>query len=98
MTHEVSPILRLGSLLDARLSCSRADWIAAGGGGRARGGLRAHLGRAQPRRPAAAVYWYDEVAARTRRGAEMGPAEPARQRRAVTSTIARGSTRVPPSR
>jgi MoaA/NifB/PqqE/SkfB family radical SAM enzyme len=67
LTHEVDRELALGSLADARLRVLASDWLAAGRGERlaeACGLTWAELTGATA--PPAAVYWYDEVAARTR--------------------------------
>jgi MoaA/NifB/PqqE/SkfB family radical SAM enzyme len=67
LTHEVSPRLALGSLEQTRLATLVRDWLRAGHGD----ALADACARtwteltAAPARPA--VYWYEEVAARTRR-------------------------------
>jgi MoaA/NifB/PqqE/SkfB family radical SAM enzyme len=64
LTHDVSSSLRLGSLLDEPLPALAAEWLADGrGDGLAEACERAWEALAgEPR----AVYWYDEVAGRTR--------------------------------
>ena len=66
LTHEICPTLQLGSLWDARLSTLSQDWLAVGRGDRlaeACGRTWTELTEGQRR---SAVYWYDEVAVRTR--------------------------------
>ncbi len=66
LTHEVSRKFQLGSLADARLSLLAGDWIASGrGDDLARACERTWVELTGVRRTSA-VYWYDEVAARTR--------------------------------
>lgn len=67
LTHEVSPRLALGSLEQARLSVLAHDWLRAGRGDALADACARTWSEltAPPQRPA--VYWYDEVARRTRR-------------------------------
>jgi MoaA/NifB/PqqE/SkfB family radical SAM enzyme len=68
LTHEVTAGLRLGSLFDARLASLERDWLRGGGGD----ALAAACGRTWAELaesvPPFAVYWYDEVGARTKDG------------------------------
>jgi len=71
MTHEVSRKLKLGSLADAHLSSLAKSWLAAGHGDRLadaceRTWADLMAGSQQP-----AIYWYDEVAARTQELPQM---------------------------
>ena len=66
MTHEVSRSLWLGSLLDAGLAELASDWLAAGGGDVLAEACEQTWAELTERRSPHAVYWYDEVAARTR--------------------------------
>jgi hypothetical protein len=66
MTHEVSRSLWLGSLFDAHLADLAIDWIAAGGGDVLAESCEQTWAELTERRAPHAVYWYDEVAARTR--------------------------------
>ena len=66
MTHEISRSLWLGSLLDAPLGELVADWIAAGGGDVLAESCEQTWAELTEGRSPHAVYWYDEVAARTR--------------------------------
>ena len=66
MTHEISRSLWLGSLLDAGLSELTADWISAGGADVLAEACEQTWAELTERRSPHAVYWYDEVAARTR--------------------------------
>ena len=68
LTHDVDRALALGRLCDAPLSELAESWLAAGNGERlARACARAWLGLGtREEEGAAAVYWYDEVARRTR--------------------------------
>ncbi|HSR99566.1 MAG TPA: radical SAM protein [Kofleriaceae bacterium] len=67
LTHEVSPRLALGSLEQARLSVLARDWLRAGRGDALADACARTWSEltAKPERPA--VYWYEEVARRTRR-------------------------------
>ena len=69
MTHEVSHDLRLGMLADAGLSTLAADWLAAGRADRLAEACQRTWDELVDDGPPPAVYWYDEVAARTRSGA-----------------------------
>jgi hypothetical protein len=88
LTHDVSPSLRLGSLLDERLPALAAEWLADGRGDRlVRASERAWEELAAGPR---AVYWYDEVAVRTRtptpaRARQSGLDRGSRQSRFVPS-------------
>jgi Fe-coproporphyrin III synthase len=66
MTHEISRSLWLGSLFDARLADLACDWIAAGGGDVLAESCEQTWAELTEGRTPHAVYWYDEVAARTR--------------------------------
>lgn len=67
LTHEISPRLALGSLEQARLATLARDWLRAGRGDALADACARTWNEliAPPAR--SAVYWYDEVAARTRR-------------------------------
>ena len=68
LTHEVRPDLRLGSVLRSRLGSLSADWMAAGAADTlAEACAQTWAELTTPEAPPA-VYWFDEVAARTRRG------------------------------
>lgn len=64
MTHEMSEALWLGSLHDAPLSMLAANWLAAGMADRLADACELTWSALAIARPHA-VYWYDEVAART---------------------------------
>ena len=66
MTHEVSSSLWLGSLYDGGLTELSSDWLAAGGGDVLAQACEQTWAELTERRSPHAVYWYDEVAARTR--------------------------------
>ena len=66
LTHEVSRDLALGSLADTSLSSLAQDWLAKGQGDRLAGACEKTWADLTAARRGAAVYWYDEVAARTR--------------------------------
>jgi len=66
MTHEVSSSLWLGSLLDAGLTELASDWLEACGGDVLAQTCEQTWAELTERRSPHAVYWYDEVAARTR--------------------------------
>jgi MoaA/NifB/PqqE/SkfB family radical SAM enzyme len=66
MTHEVSRSIWLGSLLDAGLTELASDWLAGGGGDVLAEACEQTWAELTERRSPQAVYWYDEVAARTR--------------------------------
>lgn len=70
-THDVHPDLWLGSLRDTRLSALARAWLAAGRGEQLARAceLAWEDCRAQGEQGSAAVYWYDRVAAATRRAA-----------------------------
>jgi MoaA/NifB/PqqE/SkfB family radical SAM enzyme len=65
LTHEITPRLALGSLAATRLSTLARGWLAAGRGDVLAGACARTWAEltAEPAEPA--VYWYDEVAART---------------------------------
>jgi len=67
LTHEVSPRIALGSLEKTRLATLARDWLRAGRGDALADACARTWSEltAAPARPA--VYWYDEVASRTRR-------------------------------
>ena len=67
MTHEVSRSLRLGSLCTASLTSLAAAWLAAGGADSLAGACERTWDELTRGTLPYAVYWYDEVAARTRR-------------------------------
>jgi MoaA/NifB/PqqE/SkfB family radical SAM enzyme len=64
LTHEVSRALRLGSLADARLASLAREWLAAGRADMLAAACEQTWAELMETRPTA-VYWYDEVAART---------------------------------
>jgi len=66
MTHEISRSLWLGSLLEAPLGELAAAWIGAGGGDVLAESCEQTWAELTEGRVPHAVYWYDEVAARTR--------------------------------
>ena len=66
MTHEVSSSLWLGSIFDASLFELADAWLAAGGGDLLAETCEQTWAELTERRSPQAVYWYDEVAARTR--------------------------------
>jgi MoaA/NifB/PqqE/SkfB family radical SAM enzyme len=66
LTHEVDRGLRLGSLSDARLSVLSHDWLAGGRGDVLAEACEQTWTDLTEAGTSAAVYWYDEVAARTR--------------------------------
>jgi MoaA/NifB/PqqE/SkfB family radical SAM enzyme len=66
MTHEVAPSLRLGSLTDARFDTLARDWLASGRADELAGACARTWRDLTESGPPPAVYWYDEVAARTR--------------------------------
>jgi MoaA/NifB/PqqE/SkfB family radical SAM enzyme len=66
LTHEVSRDLLLGSLADTHLSSLARNWLAAGQGDRLAGSCEKTRMDLTAARRGAAVYWYEEVAARTR--------------------------------
>ncbi len=66
MTHEVSSSLRLGRLAEAGLASLAAGWLADGRGDRLAEACERTWEELAGGTLAPAVYWYDEVAARTR--------------------------------
>ena len=66
MTHEINPKLQLGSLAESRLSTLAANWLAAGQGNKVAEACEQTWTELTTTSPAHAVYWYDEVAARTK--------------------------------
>jgi sulfatase maturation enzyme AslB (radical SAM superfamily) len=66
LTHEVSHTLRLGSLADARLLMLAQAWLVAGHGERLANACELTWNQLTSTCSAMAVYWYEEVAARTR--------------------------------
>jgi hypothetical protein len=67
LTHEVSPRLALGSLEHARLSVLARDWLRAGRGDALADACARTWSELTAKPEGPAVYWYDEVARRTRR-------------------------------
>jgi len=65
LTHEVSRRLGLGSLKDERLSKLAARWLAAGAGDLLADACARTWNELSDTKSLHAVYWYDEVAART---------------------------------
>lgn len=65
LTHEVSRTLKLGALAGARLSSLARDWLAAGRGDMLADACERTWSALTGVSQAPAVYWYDEVAART---------------------------------
>ena len=80
MTHDVSGSLRLGSLHDEGLAALAAEWLDAGAGDELAMACEQAWVDLTSTSPPLAVYWYDEVAARTwagvplRRTLELVPA------------------------
>lgn len=71
LTHELSRTLQIGSLLQARLSSLVAEWVADGrGDSLAAACQRTWVDLTQTELPSA-VYWYDEVAARTKQTGDI---------------------------
>jgi Fe-coproporphyrin III synthase len=66
LTHEVSHMLQLGSLRDSRLSLLAYNWICCGKGDKLVAACECTWAELTKDNPNTAVYWYDEVAARTR--------------------------------
>jgi MoaA/NifB/PqqE/SkfB family radical SAM enzyme len=66
MTHDVRSSLRLGSLREAGLTTLAADWLEAGSGDDLAVACEQTWAELTGTRLPLAVYWYDEVAARTR--------------------------------
>jgi len=71
MTHDVSSSLRLGSLREADLAILARAWLAASGGDRLAAACERAWLELTSATPPLAVYWYDEVAARTRADASV---------------------------
>ena len=67
LTHELSPALWLGSLHRAPLAALARDWLAGGRAERLVDACERTWSELTGADAPAAVYWYDEVAARTRR-------------------------------
>jgi Fe-coproporphyrin III synthase len=68
LTHEVSHVLHLGSLSDSCLSLLAHKWIDCGKGDKLVAACERTWLDMTKDNPNTAVYWYDEVAARTRSG------------------------------
>jgi len=66
LTHDVNSSLRLGSLYARSLATLASDWLTAGGGDRLAVACDQTWVDLTRTEPPLAVYWYDEVAARTR--------------------------------
>ena len=66
LTHEVSRSLALGSLADARLAVLAQDWLASGRADRLAEACERTWSTLTGAAGAPALYWYDEVAVRTR--------------------------------
>ncbi len=66
LTHEVSRTLALGSLTDARLDTLAHDWLASSRAGRLAEACERTWEELTEAIVPPAVYWYDEVAARTK--------------------------------
>jgi MoaA/NifB/PqqE/SkfB family radical SAM enzyme len=66
LTHEVDRRLALGSLADGRLAVLSEAWLACGQGERLADASERTWGELAADSSISAVYWYDEVAARTR--------------------------------
>ena len=79
MTHDVSPSLRLGSLTVADLDSLAADWLDAGCGDRLAEASERTWAELTGGACPLAVYWYDEVAARTRESAFALGGPPSRE-------------------
>jgi MoaA/NifB/PqqE/SkfB family radical SAM enzyme len=82
LTHEVSEALRLGSLTDARLGSLARDWLGAGRGDALAAACERTWTELAELVPPTAVYWYDEVGARTKDDGRWIP--PARRLSAAT--------------
>jgi hypothetical protein len=65
LTHEVSRTLKLGALPGTRLSLLAQNWLAAGRGDILADACERTWSALTQVNQAPAVYWYDEVAART---------------------------------
>jgi MoaA/NifB/PqqE/SkfB family radical SAM enzyme len=66
MTHELDPSLRLGSLIESRLEPLANKWLSAGHGEVLADACERTWAELTRPNPAVAVYWYEEVAARTK--------------------------------
>jgi hypothetical protein len=66
LTHEVTAALRLGSLFDARLASLARDWLRAGRGDALVAACSRTWAELAESVSPIAVYWYDEVGARTK--------------------------------
>jgi MoaA/NifB/PqqE/SkfB family radical SAM enzyme len=80
LTHEVSEALRIGSLTDARLASLAHDWIGAGQGDALAAACERTWTELAELAPPMAVYWYDEVGARTKDSGKV-PSAPRRSAR-----------------
>ena len=65
LTHEVNRGLKLGSLMNARLSSLASKWLAEGFGDRLADACASTWAELSSSDSMSAVYWFDEVAART---------------------------------
>ena len=65
LTHELSRTLKLGSLAHSRLSSLAREWLAAGQGERLADACERAWTELTGVNRTPAVYWYEEVAART---------------------------------
>ncbi len=74
MTHDVRDSLRLGSLHETGLAVLASRWLEAGGGDDLASACEQTWAELTRTSTPLAVYWYDEVAARTRAASPMRPA------------------------
>jgi hypothetical protein len=70
----VSPALQLGSLTDAHLPALARDWLQAGSGDALAAACARTWTELSALVPPTAVYWYDEVGARTNDSAVLSVA------------------------
>jgi MoaA/NifB/PqqE/SkfB family radical SAM enzyme len=87
LTHEVSRDLALGSLTEAGLSSLARDWLAAGQGDRLAGACEKTWADLTAASGGAAVYWYEEVATRTREYVAMTAAHWSAPQRTRCGTV-----------
>jgi len=66
LTHDVSDALRLGPLTETRLTSLARDWLDAGRGDALAAACERTWSELAESAPPTAVYWYDEVGARTK--------------------------------
>jgi Fe-coproporphyrin III synthase len=88
LTHDVHPALHLGSLAERRLQALAAAWIERGGADELARACERAWREVVALGPEVALYWYDEVAARTR---DTRPLVDARCRESPTAGRRRGT-------